>query len=135
LKNRRVHSLAVSGACLLAGTDGGLFKSIDNGESWSEFNGGLADIRISSLAMGDSDLFAATQSAGVWRRPLSELALAVLPRDRYPGGQPGIRAPGLMRAGDRIEFFLDGRAPVELSLYDAVGRKERWLAKPVVIQK
>ena len=54
---------------LYAGTwGGGVFKSIDNGTTWTEMNDGLVNLAINSLAVNSDDvLFAATFGTGIAR--------------------------------------------------------------------
>jgi hypothetical protein len=49
---------AVSGSNLFAGTNNGVFRSSDNGTSWSEVNSGLTDLNVHSLAVKGVNLFA-----------------------------------------------------------------------------
>ena len=60
-----VHSLAVNGDTIIAGTTEGLFLSIDDGAHWSTVNSGPAHA-IRSLAASGGTIFAGTDS-GVYR--------------------------------------------------------------------
>jgi len=64
-----ICSLAVdSSGHLFAGTYGGIFRSIDNGDSWTKVNTGLTNTYILYLAVNSSgDLFAGTSGGGVFR--------------------------------------------------------------------
>jgi hypothetical protein len=56
-----VHSLAVSGTNIFAGTCGsGVFLSTDGGTNWSTVNNGLANDSVWSLAISGIKLFAGT---------------------------------------------------------------------------
>ncbi len=56
----------VSGNAVFAGTEKGILRSTDNGESWEE--SGLADVSVKSLAIAPNGyIFAATNSPWVWR--------------------------------------------------------------------
>ena len=58
-----VRSLAVKGTMLIAGTDPyGVFRSTDNGTSWTAVNSGLTNMHVHSLAVGGTGIFAATGS-------------------------------------------------------------------------
>ncbi len=69
------YALAVSGANLFAGiggsplvASGGVYRSNNNGESWTAANAGLpSNTSILSLAVSDANLYAGTDSAGVFR--------------------------------------------------------------------
>jgi hypothetical protein len=70
-------AFAASGSNVLAGTwGGGVFISTDYGNTWGAVNDGLGNAYISSLAVIDGVLFAGTNNAAVWKRPLSEMTSA-----------------------------------------------------------
>jgi hypothetical protein len=90
-----VRSLVTIGANLFAGVQGGMYVSIDNDTIWTEVGEGLpigADIQ--SLGTNSDYLFAGIAAplfeSGVWRRPLSEMALSqtMLVRPENGSGQP-----------------------------------------------
>ncbi len=63
-----ISSFAVVGETIFAGTfRGGVFRSTNNGTTWTEVNSGLADSVISSLAAQGNALFAGTYHGGVFR--------------------------------------------------------------------
>jgi photosystem II stability/assembly factor-like uncharacterized protein len=71
-----ITSLVVSGTDLIAGTKGkGVFISRNNGSTWSEANGGIGSLYVTSLAAFGANLFAGTwngfyisnNSGGLWR--------------------------------------------------------------------
>ncbi|MBK9229219.1 MAG: hypothetical protein IPL67_19700 [Ignavibacteria bacterium] len=66
LTNTYVHSLAVSGTNLFAGTGGGVFLSTNNGTNWTAVNNGLTNTYVFSLAVSGTNLFAGTSSGGVF---------------------------------------------------------------------
>jgi photosystem II stability/assembly factor-like uncharacterized protein len=61
LGNTNVYALAFSNACLIAGTDGGVFYSNDynnlNGTSWSVLSNDLTTTYVRSLAVSGTDLY------------------------------------------------------------------------------
>jgi len=62
-----VYCFAVSGNTLFVGTGGdGVLLTTDNGRLWTRVNEGLANLNIWTLAMKDTNLFAATAN-GVFR--------------------------------------------------------------------
>jgi photosystem II stability/assembly factor-like uncharacterized protein len=61
------NSFVVSGSDLLAGTSSGIFRSTNNGESWTDSNSGLANVNAGSLASSVSNLFVGTYGNGVFR--------------------------------------------------------------------
>ncbi len=66
LSNTTVHTLAVSGSNLFAGTLGGVFLSTNNGASWTQVNSGLSYTDVRALAVTGSNLFAGTYGGGVY---------------------------------------------------------------------
>jgi hypothetical protein len=63
---------------LTAGTNEGVFISLDNGDTiWAPFNQGLTNINIAALASDGTYLYAGTTGSGVWKRPLSEIITSV----------------------------------------------------------
>jgi hypothetical protein len=60
-----VHCLAVNGNNIFAGTDGGIYRSTDEGANWAPVNSGLTNHYVWSLAATDTTVFAGT-SAGVF---------------------------------------------------------------------
>jgi hypothetical protein len=64
-----VHALASDGSAIYAGTWGlGIFKSTDNGATWTQMNNGLNySTTISSLTIQGSTLFCGTVGGGVFK--------------------------------------------------------------------
>ncbi len=63
-----IWCFAVSGTSIFAGTDGGVFRSTNNGASWTAVNTGLMNsTSVYSLAISGSTLFAGTNGGGVYR--------------------------------------------------------------------
>ncbi|MCI0692225.1 T9SS type A sorting domain-containing protein, partial [candidate division KSB1 bacterium] len=64
-----VRSIAInSSGHIFAGTNGGVFRSTDNGGSWAPVNVGLTNLQVRSLAINSSrHIFAGTYGGGVFR--------------------------------------------------------------------
>ncbi len=54
----------------------GVFLSTDYGDTWSTFNEGLTALIVPQLFIFPPYIFAGTQSASVWRRPLSDFGIS-----------------------------------------------------------
>jgi photosystem II stability/assembly factor-like uncharacterized protein len=53
---------------IFAGTNNGIYRSLDNGESWHLFNAGIADSYINTLQVDNQDyIYAGTRSTGVYK--------------------------------------------------------------------
>jgi hypothetical protein len=62
-----IHSLAVSGTNLFAGTWGsGVFRSTNNGTSWTATSTGLTDTNVPALVFSGTNLFAGTDVGSVY---------------------------------------------------------------------
>jgi len=69
LTDRIIYSLAInSSGHIFAGTYGGVFHSLNNGESWSEVSSGLGGHDVRSFAINSKGyIFAGTYGGGVFR--------------------------------------------------------------------
>lgn len=64
---KSVYSIYASGSLILAGTENqGVYKSTDNGSSWTQSNTGLTNLVINTLAAQGTKVFAGTQGAGLF---------------------------------------------------------------------
>ena len=67
---------SIDGSTLYAGTDLGVFVSIDGGASWAVEKTGFANVVTAALAAGTHQgaptLFAFTHGRGAWRLPLGD---------------------------------------------------------------
>jgi photosystem II stability/assembly factor-like uncharacterized protein len=124
--------LLASGGDLFVSSYRRLFRSSDRGDTWIRIDSGLAPSlgnppSIFCLAVDRGNLFAGVSQAGVWRRPLVEVATAIVPF-RSPGskagagysgysgyggygGRPGFipGMPGVLQTDLRAGFHIDGR--------------------------
>ena len=62
-----VNCFAVSGTHLFAGTWSGVFRSTNNGTSWTRVNSGLTHTYVLALAVSDTNIFAGTLGGGAFR--------------------------------------------------------------------
>jgi photosystem II stability/assembly factor-like uncharacterized protein len=73
-----IHVMAYRGEVLYAGTDGGLFRSLDGGDSWksiANMTSGISSLQIYHVCGTTEDptmLFLGTQDNGTWRLTIDE---------------------------------------------------------------
>jgi len=74
LEGLTVRSLLADGNVLLAGTSGGagIYRSVNAGETWTEYGSGVSTRDVTAIIRRGSDLFAATWGGGVYRRSDSD---------------------------------------------------------------
>jgi hypothetical protein len=53
-----------------------VYWSSNNGNNWTAINTGLTDSTVYALAINGIDIFAGTDTSGVWRRSLSDLGIS-----------------------------------------------------------
>ena len=65
-----VVTLAINSSdAIFAGTNGGVFHSTNNGDTWTKINSGLTNTSVRALAINSNgDIFAGTDGGGVFRR-------------------------------------------------------------------
>lgn len=68
LTNLAVHSLATNGAAILAGTGQGLFRSMDNGITWSKVETSWS-IKVDALAYRGTDIFVGSDFGTILHSP------------------------------------------------------------------
>jgi photosystem II stability/assembly factor-like uncharacterized protein len=61
-----INVLEVSGNNLFAGTDKGVYLSVDSGNSWTQMNNGLTNTAIYSIVVNGSNIFVGTGGNGVF---------------------------------------------------------------------
>jgi hypothetical protein len=124
LQDKSVTALTISGKYICAATrDSGIFLSTNDGASWAGFNTGLATRRVNSLAIGGGTVFAGT-SAGVWRRPLSEI-VSVLPQNQRTATlqtRLRIAVSGSLHSGVMLNYSVQSRCIVQLGIYTISGK-------------
>ncbi|MBS1806764.1 MAG: hypothetical protein JST84_01065 [Acidobacteria bacterium] len=63
----KVRALVVSGTSIYAGTNSGIWRTTDNGTTWTQVNTGLATTDVRSMAVGGTTIYAGTNGGGVFR--------------------------------------------------------------------
>jgi hypothetical protein len=113
------------GAIFAGDECGGVYLSMDNGASWTSVSSGLSYYLCMTLAVYDGYLFAGTNFAGVWRRPLSEMigtAAAQSSRRLETPADLAIRSPGPSDPYVTLTFFLPHPDHVTTIIYNVFGK-------------
>ncbi len=131
---------------LYAGTETGLYVSLDNGENWEPFQLNLPIVPITDLAVKNGELVVATQGRSFWilddlvRLHQYDPALqaksvhlyTIAPIERLPGASPTAPAASTSRgrnpnSGVAVRFWLRDKpaddAPAQLEIVDSSGRQ------------
>ncbi|HEX9699340.1 MAG TPA: hypothetical protein VGD06_07760, partial [Acidobacteriota bacterium] len=114
---------------LFAGTEFGLFVSIDDGESWSRFMNGMPTVSIYDLVIHprDNDLIAGTHGRSIWIlddiSPLQQLTAEVRGRDGWLFEQrPATLWENVSRGGQRGHFWWAGENPATIEPTSSLAR-------------
>jgi hypothetical protein len=111
----------------------GVYASTDNGDTWIPSAAGLPTTQILALAVCGNSLIAATDGAGIWKIPLSEITDVESPESARPR-QVALAQnyPNPFNPTTSIRFELPASLDVRLSIFDILGREvsvlvnERW---------
>ena len=114
---------------LFAGTEFGLFISIDDGESWSRFMNGMPTVPIYDLVIHprDNDLIAGTHGRSIFIlddiTPLQQLTRDVRQMDAYLFEQkPATMWENVSRGGQRGHAWYAGENPATIELTSSLAR-------------
>jgi photosystem II stability/assembly factor-like uncharacterized protein len=128
IQNFGITSLLTVGSNVFAGTTGGIFVSTDGGVTWKAENQGLSSFSITALIVNGADLYAGTTSAGVWRRPLSQMI-------NFNGVQTNVTTPTLEQnypnpftRQTTIPFSLTQTEHVTITIFNVLGQQVAALA-------
>jgi Secretion system C-terminal sorting domain len=76
LPRRTITAIVSSGSYIFAGTDSGVFVSLDSGGSWHAENEGMSYLNVNTMCVFDTFLFVSSSSGQNWyigQRPIREM--------------------------------------------------------------
>jgi hypothetical protein len=131
LSNQVVNALVANGNNIFAGTNpNGVYISNDNGNSWTQKNEGMGNLYIRSFCILNNYLFAGSQTAGVYRRPLGEITANQIITNEVPlQFSLSQNYPNPFNPVTKIKFDipmdsrLRGNDKVVLKVYDVLGKE------------
>ncbi|MBM4157429.1 MAG: T9SS type A sorting domain-containing protein [Ignavibacteria bacterium] len=122
-----VRSLTTYGNYIFAGTDSGFYVSTNNGVNWTQKNEGLGIIgnkRINSLLIANNYIFAATQTAAVWRRNLSDIIGIQKISENVPEFYSlGQNYPNPFNSMTNFKFQMLNSGMAKIIVYDILGKE------------
>ena len=134
LSNLVIYELTSVKSNLFVSTGSGIFVSSNNGNNWKHVNDGLEiyPYPIKVLVGNDSNLFAGTLDAGVWRRPLSEMINTNAVQSLPTSNISSTAYPNPLTTSTTINYTLPERDNVTVEVFDILGRKIQTLANEVM---
>jgi len=116
---------------LYAGTDLGVFETRDLGATWVPLGGAMPVQPVWDLELhaASRQLFAFTHGRSAWKLDLSTVPLEVPPAAAVSGLALSAPVPNPAHGPVSLGLALDSRVQVQVSVFDASGRRVRILAR------
>ena len=128
--NDLVLDPAVPGT-LYAGTDLGVFVTRNLGQTWVPLGGAMPVVAVWDLELhtASRQLFAFTHGRSVWKLDLNTISLAAPPSSNPSRLALSAPSPNPARGAASLVLSLGSRAQVDVSIFDAAGRRVRVLTR------
>lgn len=119
----------INGAVLAATRNDGIYISLNNGNTWTAMNSGMADTNILSISYNSSYVFAGSAQGNVWKIPVQSIPVSVNEGSEpiQPESPELSVYPNPFNPSANIRFILPESGPVKLTLYDIRGKEQRTL--------
>jgi photosystem II stability/assembly factor-like uncharacterized protein len=119
-----INTLATAGDFVFAGTAAGVFVSSNSGKQWSNFNSGLPEnTQAQSFLASAADLFCGTNNSGVWKAPLTNVAIRKEKYFHNPCDNQPLQLSVQMRPSPYFSFSLHFAQRISISLFNLTGKK------------
>ncbi len=120
-QNNPIYSiLTIHGNIFAASYGAGVFRSTDNGLTWTSINDGLTNLIAYALFTDGASLFIGIDGAGVWRRSLSDFGISSVAQT--PEVQPTILSyPNPFSHSTEISFTSEAAGYADVSVVNLLG--------------
>lgn len=122
-----VTSILTVGSTIFVGSFGdGVWRSTNYGSAWSQINTGFAGAAyyVTSLGADNQYIFAGTNNANIWRRPLSQVTDTREETNlRHGAFSLKQNYPNPFNPATTISFDVPQKSFVSLKVFDALGRE------------
>ena len=110
---------------IFAAFDTNIVLSTNDGTTWTTVGQGLPRKSVYSLEIAGSDLFAAVEDSGLYRRPLDEMTMRVeeSPSTRPHGFELAQNYPNPFNPTTNFTFAIPAFGHVDLEIYSIIGQK------------